>query len=60
MAQGAKQRRNKVGNERRKRKIPIKDMTNEHLENAINHLIEHEEYKEMAAEYSAYIEEHFG
>lgn len=35
-------------------------MTNEHLENAINHLIEHEEYEEMAAEYSAYIEEHFG
>lgn len=45
----------KDGNE-----IPIKDMTNEHLENAINHLIEHEEYKEIAAEYSAYIEEHFG
>lgn len=45
----------KDGNE-----IPIKDMTNEHLENAINHLIEYEEYKEMASEYSAYIEEHFG
>ena len=45
----------KDGNE-----IPIKDMTNEHLENAINRLIKNKEYEEIAAEYAAYIEEHFG
>ena len=36
--------------------IPIKDMTDEHLENAIKHCIEAREFNEI----EAYIDEHFG
>lgn len=40
--------------------IPIKDMTDEHLDNAIKHLTERQEYEGVAAAYSAYIDERFG
>ena len=33
--------------------VPIKDMTDEHLMNTINHLRRKEEFEEIAAEYSA-------
>lgn len=40
--------------------IPIKDMTDGHLENAIRHCIKKQEYEEIACEYAAYIEERYG
>lgn len=39
--------------------IPIKDMTDEHLENAIAHCIKAREFRDIAAEYSAYIDSRF-
>ena len=42
------------------KKIAINDMSNEHLENAINHLIKRKEYEDIAAEYAASIECNFG
>lgn len=40
--------------------IPIKDMTDEHLERAIKRMVEIKEYKDAAAEYAARIECDFG
>lgn len=42
------------------KKIAIKDMTDSHLLNAINHCIKTNEYNEIAADYEAYIDERFG
>jgi hypothetical protein len=42
------------------KKIAIKDMTDSHLRNAINHCIKTNEYNEIAADYQAYIDERFG
>ena len=42
------------------KEISIKDMTDQHLLNAINHMINKREFNDIAAEYSAYIEQHFG
>ena len=38
------------------KEIPIKDMTDEHLENAIKALIKIREYNDIAAEYAASID----
>ena len=38
------------------KKIPIKDMSDEHLENAIKTLIKIREYNDIAAEYAASID----
>ena len=42
------------------KEIPIKEMSDQHLLNAINRLIDRNEFNEIAAEYNAYIEQHFG
>ncbi len=36
--------------------IPIKDLTDEHLANIIKHLVEREEYMDIACDYAAYID----
>lgn len=36
--------------------IPIKDLTDEHLENIIKFLVEREEYIGIACDYAAYID----
>lgn len=42
------------------KEIPIKDMTDEHLERAIKRMVEIKEYNDIAAEYAAKIECDFG
>ena len=41
------------------KEIPINEMTDQHLLNAIEYLTRKREYDEIAADYSAYITEHF-
>lgn len=36
--------------------IPLKDLSDGHLENIIKHVIEHQERAEIACEYAAHIE----
>lgn len=36
-------------------KVPVKDMTDSHLRNAIRKMSEMEEYNEMAAEFDAFV-----
>ena len=38
------------------KEIPIKDLTDSHLENIIKLLVRKEEFNEIAAEYAAYID----
>ena len=42
------------------KEMPIKDMTDSHLENAIKHCINKCEFDEIAAEYSAFVDSHWG
>jgi hypothetical protein len=42
------------------KEIPIKDMTDEHLERAIKRMVEIKEYNDIAAEYEASIDTNFG
>lgn len=39
--------------------IPIKEMSNQHLLNTINMLIQNQQYSEIAEEYYTYINQHF-
>ena len=41
------------------KEIPMKELTDSHLDNIIKHLIDAKEYNDIAAEYDAYIAEHF-
>lgn len=42
------------------KEMPIKDMTDKHIERAIKRMVEIKEYNDIAAEYEARIDTNFG
>ena len=42
------------------KEIPLKDMTDSHLENAIKCLIDIQEFNDIAAEFGAFVESRWG